>query len=426
MLSYALAIAVATSSLVLFLTAFVMSDIHRRDDFLWSGVGLFYAAVLWFCARNITGAVLLGQAAATVLLVSYIWQTLKLRKAIANPERAAEISNFSILKKVNSLLKRDRPEIQPTTPPQTPITEKVTESKIAIPDTATEGKAEQTSEKVVATEPAKAEEAKQDESLDQKVVPSEPVATPQATKPVITGNKDRDEAPTEQQTPESTPKPAPLEELSRTESEPTTEERTSKLQDTGKVAESSPKSKDAEDLSSTVKSEQPAREEPATEQTSQLQDTGKVAESSPKSKDAEDLSSTVKSEQPAREEPATEQTSQLQDSDRVTESSPKSEDTEDLPLATDKEEPTTEQVTEIVAPETEKASKKSHLDSLETVEVAEVLEADTEENRDRQLDRSNVIEVTTTEIDITTTEVAEVEPDSEENSEENTESQDKQ
>ena len=135
MLSYALAISVALSSLVLFSTAFFMSDIHRKDDFLWSGVGLFYALVLWFCARNITGTVLLGQASASILLVSFCWQTLKLRKAIANPERASEINNFSVLQAVNGLLKRNKSQKKATiTPPvaQTPV--KVTESEISIPD----------------------------------------------------------------------------------------------------------------------------------------------------------------------------------------------------------------------------------------------------------------------------------------------------
>ena len=138
MLSYALAIAVATSSLVLFLTAFLMSDIHRKDDFLWSGVGLIYALVLWYCARNITGAVLLGQAAATALLVSYSWQTLKLRRAIANPDRAAETktNNFSVLQKINSLLKRNKPPVQPAVPSvKTTVTPKVTEEEITLPDT---------------------------------------------------------------------------------------------------------------------------------------------------------------------------------------------------------------------------------------------------------------------------------------------------
>ncbi|MEL6930271.1 MAG: Ycf66 family protein [Cyanobacteria bacterium J06600_6] len=138
MLSYALAIAVAISSLTLFSTAFLMSKIHRQDDFLWSAVGLFYALILWFCARNITGTVLLGQAAATVLITSYCWQTIKLRQAIANPDRAAETSNFSLMRRINSLFKR-KPKLESTAAPIVkPPTPKVTEQAIAIPETPTE------------------------------------------------------------------------------------------------------------------------------------------------------------------------------------------------------------------------------------------------------------------------------------------------
>ncbi|NJO97837.1 MAG: hypothetical protein HC764_19100 [Pleurocapsa sp. CRU_1_2] len=136
MLSYALAIAVAISSLVLFSTAFLMSKIHRQDDFLWSTVGLFYALVLWYCARNITGAVLLGQAAATVLIVSSSWQTIKLRRVIANPAQVAETNNFSVLQSINGLLKRKKPQVQPSTPPEAKApTPKVTEQNIVMPET---------------------------------------------------------------------------------------------------------------------------------------------------------------------------------------------------------------------------------------------------------------------------------------------------
>lgn len=139
MLSYALAIIVAISSLVLFSTAFLMSHIHRKDDFLWSGIGLFYALVLWYCAKNITGAVLLGQTAATALLVSYCWQTIKLRRAIANPAKAAEINDFSILRNINGLLKSKKPQVRvPKTPVKTPPKSKVTEQEIAIPDATSE------------------------------------------------------------------------------------------------------------------------------------------------------------------------------------------------------------------------------------------------------------------------------------------------
>lgn len=144
MLAYALAIAVALSSLILFLTAFIFSDIHRQDDFFWSAIGFIYALILWFCATRITGAVLLGQSAAVALLVAYQWQTLKLRKAIAHPEKAAELDNFSVLKAINNLFSR-RPSVK--TPVQPTIEQpKVTEEKIAIP--------QETSESAAIDEPA--------------------------------------------------------------------------------------------------------------------------------------------------------------------------------------------------------------------------------------------------------------------------------
>ncbi|MBE9170962.1 hypothetical protein IQ238_26760 [Pleurocapsales cyanobacterium LEGE 06147] len=96
MLAYILAIAIGSSSLVLFMTAFVQPEIHRKDDFFWSGMGLFYALVLWFCANRLTGGVLLGQVAAVALILSYNWQNLQLRKAIAHPEKQIALESFSI------------------------------------------------------------------------------------------------------------------------------------------------------------------------------------------------------------------------------------------------------------------------------------------------------------------------------------------
>jgi hypothetical protein len=131
MLSYALAIAVGLSSLILFSTAFLMSDIHRQDDFFWSAIGLFYALVLWFCGTSITGGLLLGQTAAVALLLSYNWQTLKLRKAIAHPERAEQLNRFSVLAALNGLFTRGKST-------QTKIDKSVEPTvieKITIPET---------------------------------------------------------------------------------------------------------------------------------------------------------------------------------------------------------------------------------------------------------------------------------------------------
>ncbi|MEY3825930.1 MAG: hypothetical protein RLZZ148_743 [Cyanobacteriota bacterium] len=73
--------------------AFFSPDVHRQDDFLWSGVGLFYALVLWICAERITGAVLLGQTAAAILIISFGWQTLQLRRTPGD----AQSLGFSLL-----------------------------------------------------------------------------------------------------------------------------------------------------------------------------------------------------------------------------------------------------------------------------------------------------------------------------------------
>ena len=97
MLAYILAIAVGLASLSLYLSAFFLPELHRKDDFLWSGVGLFYALVLWVCAGRITGGVLLGQSASVTLVLCFGWQTRRLRRAIAHPDETTDITGFSFL-----------------------------------------------------------------------------------------------------------------------------------------------------------------------------------------------------------------------------------------------------------------------------------------------------------------------------------------
>ncbi|HEY9888353.1 MAG TPA: Ycf66 family protein, partial [Candidatus Obscuribacterales bacterium] len=80
MLAYVLAIIIAIGSFSFYMAAFFVPEMHRRQDFLWSGLGLFYAVVLWFCAGRITGAVLLGQIASVALLTGLSWHTLALRR----------------------------------------------------------------------------------------------------------------------------------------------------------------------------------------------------------------------------------------------------------------------------------------------------------------------------------------------------------
>lgn len=82
MLAYILALVVGLGSLAIYIAAFFFPEVHRKSDFIWSGVGLFYALVLWACAGRITGALLLGQTASVALVGWFAWQTLTLRRQV--------------------------------------------------------------------------------------------------------------------------------------------------------------------------------------------------------------------------------------------------------------------------------------------------------------------------------------------------------
>jgi Ycf66 protein N-terminus len=174
MLAYILAIAIGLSSLALFLAAFFRPKLHRQDDFLWSGIGLFYALILWLCAEQLRGGVLLSHVAGVALVLTFGWQTLKLRLALANPEARAEIENFSILAWMQNRLGSASRKKQPlTTTPKTekvgapPTTEQPVEEAIQPPAQVATQEAEEKLEEAVTPEP-------------EKVKPSEP-ATPKPT-----------------------------------------------------------------------------------------------------------------------------------------------------------------------------------------------------------------------------------------------------
>ncbi len=82
MLAYILSVIVGTGSVALYLSAFLFPEIHRPKDIFWSGLGLFYALVLWVNGTSLAGGLLLGQALSVVLLGWFTWETLRLRRAI--------------------------------------------------------------------------------------------------------------------------------------------------------------------------------------------------------------------------------------------------------------------------------------------------------------------------------------------------------
>jgi hypothetical protein len=144
MLAYILAVAIGAGSIGLFLTAFIAPKIHRKDDFLWTGLGLFYALVLWVCAARFTGGILLGQTAAVLLLLSFGWQTVKLRGAVVNPEKLAELAEFSVTESIKNLFKeKPKATITPITPansmpPASEFTKTVAEAVETVKENTTE------------------------------------------------------------------------------------------------------------------------------------------------------------------------------------------------------------------------------------------------------------------------------------------------
>jgi hypothetical protein len=103
------------------MAAFFFPEVHRKSDFIWSGIGFFYALVLWVCAGRMTGGVLLGQVAGVSLIGWLGWQTLTLRRSLASPQEQTEISPEveeaspvglvqKLLQPVGSLFQRQRKE----------------------------------------------------------------------------------------------------------------------------------------------------------------------------------------------------------------------------------------------------------------------------------------------------------------------------
>jgi Ycf66 protein N-terminus len=77
---------VALGSLGLYLSRFFLPEVQRKNDAIWSGVGFFYALILWTNGDRIKGGLLLGQMASVALIVWLGWQALQQRRQLAAPQ----------------------------------------------------------------------------------------------------------------------------------------------------------------------------------------------------------------------------------------------------------------------------------------------------------------------------------------------------
>ena len=93
MLAYILAVLVGTGSVGLYIAAFFFPELHRKQDFIWSGVGCFYALTLWIYAHEIAGGILVGQIASVALIGWFAWQILNLRRQLIPIERQTPSPN---------------------------------------------------------------------------------------------------------------------------------------------------------------------------------------------------------------------------------------------------------------------------------------------------------------------------------------------
>jgi Ycf66 protein N-terminus len=103
MLAYFLALAVGLGSFSIYMAAFFFPEVHRKSDFAWSGVGLFYALILWACAGRITGALLLGQMAGVAMMGWLAWETLSLRRQVTPLAQQTPIPESANLKGIAGL-----------------------------------------------------------------------------------------------------------------------------------------------------------------------------------------------------------------------------------------------------------------------------------------------------------------------------------
>ncbi|MEM6400488.1 MAG: Ycf66 family protein [Cyanobacteria bacterium P01_D01_bin.116] len=144
-MTHFLALIVGFGSLAIYLAAFFFPEVHRKNDFYLSGLGLFYALVLWFFAPRIGGWFFLGQLAAVALLIWFGLQTFSLRRQVTPemqqttvPSPEAVTNKISLQERVGGLVETlkgilpgQKEKFSPTPSTTSPSTTSTTEDTSA-------------------------------------------------------------------------------------------------------------------------------------------------------------------------------------------------------------------------------------------------------------------------------------------------------
>jgi hypothetical protein len=93
MLHSLLAWTMGLGSLGLFASGFFLPEIRRKNDLIWSGIGLFYALVMTVDSGRLRGGMILEELASVILIVWFALQILKQRRRSVPPEKLTPLPN---------------------------------------------------------------------------------------------------------------------------------------------------------------------------------------------------------------------------------------------------------------------------------------------------------------------------------------------
>lgn len=111
-MTYILVWIISLGSLGLYLMAYLFPEVHRKNDFIWGGVGLFYALILLAYAKTMPGGLLIGQIASVSLIVWLGQQTLRQRQLLT-PEDAPRPEPGSVSDRLRGLTIRAWKLVEP-------------------------------------------------------------------------------------------------------------------------------------------------------------------------------------------------------------------------------------------------------------------------------------------------------------------------